>query len=234
MPGQPSSFAPPSGRLFSLVKNSDPLARENETSEFHSRLRTILSADEKSPSERLPAILQLGADQLDVEAGYLAEIDPAAATHTIAELNTPHPHIAQDDVTDLSATHCRIVLAEGRALAIQNASEQGWTGDSADDEFGVSTYFGAKVVVKKELYGTVCFVDRAPRTEPFDEEDAAALSLIVLGRLPKCIPWSCLRAWPSWARRQGSPYKCTSRSKSTSASSGASGGPSWRICRRRS
>jgi PAS domain S-box-containing protein len=91
----------------------------------------------------------------------------------------PHPTISRGDTSDLSTTYCRKVIAHNDALAVEDAPEQGLADDPAFQTFGLSMYLGAKVVVGEGLYGTVCFVDREPRVEPFSDSDAADLALIV-------------------------------------------------------
>ncbi|PSQ81190.1 MAG: hypothetical protein BRD41_03310 [Bacteroidetes bacterium QS_1_63_11] len=132
----------------------------------------------RSTSETLQSILHLGAEWLNVENGHLASIDMAEGTHVITEVGGPPSTIAQGNTTDLSTTYCRRVIARSRALAVENAPEQGWDGDPAYEEFELFTYLGSKVVVDGELYGTACFVDREPRAESVSDADAAALTLI--------------------------------------------------------
>jgi len=169
----------PSGVFFSVEGDSETLEEKIDNQEYRNRLDALLSDDEKSTSEKIQSMLQVGAEWLDVENGHLVRIDPADGTHTIMEVSGPHPVIKEGATADLSTTYCRKVIAQNDALAVGNAPEQGWNGDPAYDAFELSTYLGAKVVVNEELYGTVCFVDEKPRTKPFGESDAAALALLV-------------------------------------------------------
>ena len=166
------------GRLFSIEDDRTALMDTVEAPDYAARLDAIVADDDRRKSERLRALLQVGAEWFGVETGLLARVDPAAGTHTITEVYGPSP-AGSGTPADLSTTYARTVLAENAVLGVTNAPEQGWAGDAAYDRFGASTYLGAKVVVDGRLYGVVSFVDPAPRPDPFGEADAAALELLV-------------------------------------------------------
>ena len=175
-PDSPNGF-------FSVEEDRETLEATVEEDAYLDRLAEIGSAE--PPSDALHALLQLGTEWLDIEHAHLARIDLADGTHTIEDVSKPHPTVSQGDTRDLSRTFCRRVLANNAALAIEDATEEGWDTDPAYEEFGVSTYVGAKVVAGSEFYGTLCFVDREARTDPLSEAETAALGLLVrtAGRL---------------------------------------------------
>jgi len=168
------------GVYFSIREPPARLRQKVSAPGFFDRLETILSA-ERPISASLRALLQLGADFLEVENGHLSEIDPAAGTHTIVAMSGSHPALSQEETRDLSRTYCRRVLAQNAAMGLRRAPEQGWRDDPAYLEFGFSTYVGAKVLTEDRLYGTLCFVDRAARERELDTSDAALLGLLVEG-----------------------------------------------------
>jgi len=169
----------PSSLFFSTEADVESLEGKIENQVYRDRLDAIMEDPGKDASEKLNAILEVGAEWLGVENGHLVQIDPAAGTHTIVESSGEHPAITPGATTDLSNTYCRNVIAQNAALAVTDAPEQGFEGDPAFEAYELSTYFGAKVVVSSQLHGTACFVDREPRPEKGDESDAAALALLV-------------------------------------------------------
>lgn len=179
MLGTQQSLQKEPGVFLSVAIQEGPPEHEVGSQEYRRRLRHLLSGEERGPSEKIQAILALGTEWLGAENGHLTRIDPAEGTHRIVEVSGPHPKIRRGATTDLSETYCRKVVAGGDGLAVGRAEEQGWKEDPAYEEFGLSTYLSAKVLVHGHLYGTVCFVDREPREEPFREEEAGALELIV-------------------------------------------------------
>ena len=146
---------------------------------YRQQLRDILARDEAPSSDRIQEILQLGADRYGVELGLLVQIDQAGQTYTIDEVSTPHPDITRGLTGDLLSTYCRMVVNEQEPLAIDNAPEQGWSNDPAYQSSLLSTYIGTAVTTGDTVYGTVCFVDLAPREGSFD--DAARSFLERLG-----------------------------------------------------
>lgn len=55
------------------------------------------SGTEKGPSERIQALLQLGADQFGVENGHLTRIDPPEGSHSVVEVSSPYSEISSGD-----------------------------------------------------------------------------------------------------------------------------------------
>jgi len=160
---------------------STPLANGGTDQRYRELLHPILTDEERRRSEKIRAVLQLGADRLGVEHGHLTRIDPAAGTHQITEVSGPHPLVEQGAVIDLSKSFCRVVLAENEPLLLENAPEQGWADDPASEAFGFVTYLGTKVLANDQLYGTVCFVDQEGRNEAFTDADRALLEAIAQG-----------------------------------------------------
>lgn len=161
----------------SSVQRTSPEGEDTDDIQYLRRFRGIMRAEELSPFEKIRKLLDLGAERLGVEGGYLNRIDVEAAVHKTVGAGGPCP--AEGPATkDLWTTNCRAVLAEGKGLAIDDAEEQGWAEDPAYEKFGFSTYLGARVFASGELFGTVCFTDQSPREKPFDEADATFLALI--------------------------------------------------------
>jgi len=57
-------------------------------------------------------------------------------------------------------------------------AHESWADDPAYDEYGLSCYLGGRVELDGELYGTLCFTHREPRTEPFTESESQFVSLL--------------------------------------------------------
>lgn len=138
-----------------IERGGEPLAENAEHPARKSRLDEIVERSGEEASEKIQAILRLGAEWLGVENGHLAEIDPAAGTHTIAETSGEpsgehsgersgeHPPVDRGATADLPDTYCRHAIAEDSALAITDAAGQGFAEDRAYQACGLSTYFGA-------------------------------------------------------------------------------------------
>ena len=153
--------------------------------EYRHQLRKILAQQDKGADRRIQDILQLAADRFEVELGLLVQVDRSGETYTIDEVSAPCPEITRGLTGDLLSTYCRMVVVEEEPLALENAPEQGWAEDPAYQSSLLATYIGTEVLVNRESYGTVCFVDLEPRDMAFDEEDRTFLELIsnAMGRV---------------------------------------------------
>ena len=145
---------------------------------YPERLRSIFAESDRGSTTKIQAALRLGAEYFEVEHGHLVHVDPADGTHEIMEVSGPHPTIASGQKVDLSDTYCRLVIANGDTLLVDNTGRGEWSKDPARDLFELGCYLGAKVVVGTQFYGTLCFVDREPTGDPFDAEDRDFLELI--------------------------------------------------------
>ncbi len=81
------------------------------------------------------------------------------------------------DPVDLSEMYCEETIRSDDVLAIFDAAAEGWADHPSYREFGVGCYVGAKLFVDEKLYGTLCFLDREPREEPFTHAEKAFVDL---------------------------------------------------------
>jgi len=153
--------------------------RERELRESQAtlrRLHEITANPDLTTDERVQELLAFGAAELDVEIAFLSRIDPEAGEFEIIEAQGDHPLIQAGRESALEETYCRRVV-EGSDLpvAIQDAEAAGMADDPAYEKFGLGCYLGAEIVVNGDLYGTLCFADDDPRTEPFSDTEEALI-----------------------------------------------------------
>lgn len=187
-PREESSDLSPQGvNLLEKVLPSDDRSTGDEPGRhrYFVRFREILLDDGRAPSEKIQALLELGAERFGVDNGHLTRINADEGTYKIVKFGGASPPAELPITTDLSNTFCRRMLAEEKGMAVENAEEQGWASDPAYEKSGFSTYLGARVFAHGEFSGTVCFADQAARTESFGEEDTTFLTLLAeaIGRL---------------------------------------------------
>lgn len=187
-PTEESSDVSPQGvDLLEKVQPADDRSAGNEPDRYRYfvHFREILVDDERKAPEKIQVLLELGAERFGVENGHLTRIDADEGVHKVVKFGGADPPAELPITTDLSNTFCRRMLAEEKGMAIENAEEQGWASDPAYEKSGFSTYLGARVFAHGTFSGTVCFADRAARTESFGEEDTTFLTLLAeaIGRL---------------------------------------------------
>ncbi|WP_263785192.1 PAS domain S-box protein [Salinibacter grassmerensis] len=143
---------------------------------FREQVRRIIHADGLSSREKIRALLHAGTDRLGIEAGFLSRIDMAESTHRVVAATGGHPKVQAGAESDLTTTYCRKAITQSEVLCLEDAEQQGWETDPAYQEYGLSCYLGAKIIVEGQLYGTVCFGGQEPR--PSDPTDEAAMDLL--------------------------------------------------------
>ncbi|WP_435073132.1 sensor histidine kinase [Halorubrum sp. HHNYT27] len=136
----------------------------------------ITADQERSFEEKLPDLLDLGRSYLDVEAGFLTEIDDE--TQMIVDARGDNELLQSGQSCPLSKAYCRRTIDLDGALTVQHARVEGWEDDAAYEEFGLEAYIGAKVVVNREVYGTFCFADTEARDRPFSENEETFVELL--------------------------------------------------------
>lgn len=142
-------------RLYEIVRGSDP---------FEEKAREALA---------------LGEEYLAVDNGHLTRIDPET-DHWEAMVSTdpPNGQFPTGLQLELGKTYCRRTLEADGSVALSDATNQGWGDDPAYESHGLSCYHGTALVIDGEPYGTVCFVAREARSDPFSEVETMFAELL--------------------------------------------------------
>jgi hypothetical protein len=129
LPEEESSGLSPEARdLLEKISSADNRSTGDESDghRHFARFREIFLDDGRGASEKVQSLLELGAERLGVENGYLTRIDADEGVHTVVMFGGDRPPAELPIATDLSDTFCRRVLAEEKGMAIEDAEEQGW------------------------------------------------------------------------------------------------------------
>ena len=123
--------------------------------------------------------LELGERYLGADNGHLTRIDPETK-HWEATVST--------DLSDgefptglelnLETTYCRRTIEAENPIALHDAPNQGWADDPAFEAHGLHCYHGTTLMLDEEPYGTVCFVSKEPRAEPYSTGETLFAELI--------------------------------------------------------
>jgi hypothetical protein len=129
--------------------------------------------------QRLESALAAESDHLEVPCWFLTNVDVDAERQEIVCTSDTIVSLDEGDTVPLSETYCRKTIASpSGTLAVDNAGAEGWADDPAYQRFGLDTYVGSTIEFDGERHGTLCFVDSAPREEPFDETAVAFVELL--------------------------------------------------------
>ncbi len=167
------------GELADAVDDLASTLRERErteqvTEKYRPRLYRIASDASLDDEVKVRRLLELGCDHLGAASGFVSRIDGSSGRY---EIRTVHGSdlVSEGSETDISNTYCRDTVESDDIRSVYDAS----TADGMDSEFSnVGWYLGGKLTVRGEVYGTLCFVGRDPRDEPFTPAEKAIVGLI--------------------------------------------------------
>jgi len=141
------------------------------------RLYQILSDPTQPNDAKITDLLRLGCERLGMENGHVVRIDTETRRHEI-EAVAGSALVEADVVSDLDRTFCRKTLEEDQLLAVQDATTDEWADDPAAQAWNINCYVGSKLYVQTDVFGTLCFVDRSARSQPFDTAALAFVDLL--------------------------------------------------------
>jgi nitrogen-specific signal transduction histidine kinase len=127
--------------------------------------------------ERVDDLLRIGQRVLGTPYGTLSCV---RGDEYVFEVVRSPGDIEVGDVVDLWATNCEWVVLTAETLVLANVAENApeLTDKTGYDEWGITCYLGTPVVVDDEVYGTFCFYDTEPRTEPFSDWEITLVDLM--------------------------------------------------------
>ncbi|ADQ65694.1 pas domain s-box [Halogeometricum borinquense DSM 11551] len=140
------------------------------------RMYRITADREAAFEEKVSALLELGADYLDVPYGFLTRIQDG--TQTIIESVGDHELLQPGETGPLSKAYCRKTVIEDELVSVQNSEAEGWEDDPAYERYELGCYIGAKVIVNEDLFGTLCFAGTASRKQAFSHGEEAFVELL--------------------------------------------------------
>ncbi|AKH98407.1 sensor histidine kinase [Halanaeroarchaeum sulfurireducens] len=125
-----------------------------------------------SRTELMDQILDIGAEYLGANHGFVSDIDVSDNRwEIIASTDGPDGPYPEGLVEELGTTLCRHTIDQGEPLALHDVPGQGFEDDIAYQRHGMDLYHGAAIRVRDEIFGTICFVSGESRDEPFTETE---------------------------------------------------------------
>ncbi|WP_255169978.1 sensor histidine kinase [Natrononativus amylolyticus] len=175
------------GLLEARVRRAVGSARASEASRprrrgsrswaaFYGSLYEVSSDADLEFEEKLEHLLSFGSEYLGVELGFLTRIEDG--TQTVEVAVGDHELLQNGSQYPLSEAYCRKTIETDGLLGVHDALAAGWEGDPAYEAFDLGCYIGGRVTVDGALYGTLCFADTDPQTEPFTGPERTAVELL--------------------------------------------------------
>lgn len=146
--------------------------------EARQELYAIMQAD-ATFEEKSNQALDLGERYLQVDNVHLTQIDEETDHwEALFSTDTADGQFPPGLELDLGTTYCRRTIQAESPIALHDASNQGWADDPAFQEHGIHCYHGTTLIIKKEPFGTICFVGEDPREEAFSESETMFAELL--------------------------------------------------------
>lgn len=143
--------------------------------EYREQIYDILSDPTVPIATRIDEALEVGVDYLDVSIGFFTRIEDDV--QKIVQSTGNHTLIQPGETCPLDDAYCRRTIEIESPLAIQDADASSAVADSAVETFGLGAYIGARILVKNEVYGTICFADTESRETDFTAAESYFVEL---------------------------------------------------------
>jgi len=138
----------------------------------------IVSAKDLTFNEQVSRLLSIGREVLGTDAGVVSRRE--GEEYVFEAIQDPTAEIEPGDRVPLEQTNCERAIVTEETLVLEDIAR------AAPDhpecvpvaESGVACYLGTPVIVDGDVYGTFCFYDREPRTEPFSDWEISLVELL--------------------------------------------------------
>jgi len=138
----------------------------------------VASAKDLSFEQRVDRMLSTGCDVLQTEYGALSHVE--GEEYVFDVVHDPTGGTQAGDRVQLDQTNCERAIVTEQTLVLEDVAREApeLTDRTGFTEQGISCYLGTPVVVDGEVYGTFCFYDDEPRTEPFTDWEITIVELL--------------------------------------------------------
>ncbi|MEO0942300.1 MAG: response regulator, partial [Cyanobacteria bacterium J06642_12] len=172
------SVCDPSGAILyyeGTARDITPLKRAQlELQERESAIRdlyAIAAASERTFTERLQLLLEMGCRRFDLESGILFRL--SGDRHTAIASVEPNGAVIDGNSLDVALAYCQETLRANKPVGLEQACDlNGETNPS------FATYFGTPVTVEGIPYGTLNFYSLTPRSTAFSRFERELLQLM--------------------------------------------------------
>lgn len=143
------------------------LSVEEARQRLYETLREDIPFDQKARTA-----LELGKQCLGTDGGILTQIDNEN-NHWEAAITTG---TAVEDTSlkrelDLRETYCSETVGGNTPVTIHDATNEEWVDTPEFEMGGFHTYLGVPLILDEDAYGTICFIAKESRTDPFSDAE---------------------------------------------------------------
>jgi len=135
-----------------------------------------LTTTDLPTEQQIRQAIDIGREFLGVDNGVLSYT--GEGRYEVVQTNIESGPYAGGGVVDIDGTWCRHVVETGETIGFADATDSEYRGDRAIETTGLHCYVGAKVDIDGETYGTLCFSDGEPRSDPITDRERDFVSLL--------------------------------------------------------
>jgi GAF domain-containing protein/DNA-binding CsgD family transcriptional regulator len=157
--------------MRTLVERTRAKAKLEDRERYLRALYDVTADPDRSFEEQLDAVFELGCEELGLELGGMARIDPATDAFELEYVSDDNDYMVPGASLGLSEMYCRFVADADSAVGVESAEVCDMKESTACREFGVESYIGTRVDVDSGLDRALFFVGSEPREEAFTDGD---------------------------------------------------------------
>jgi PAS domain S-box-containing protein len=136
----------------------------------------IVTDTQRTTSQHITDLLELGATYLDLDIGILAEID--GSEYTVRHVVDPAETIEAGDTFDLTDTYCSLVYDADGPVSFHSVDAGGVKEHPAYQKQGLESYTGVPVFVGGHRYGTLNFSRPDARETPITDTEESFVRIM--------------------------------------------------------
>jgi len=142
-------------------------------------LTNIAALGEGSLIDQMRNALRLGCATLGLEFGIISKIDQENGIYEVLVQNSPADTLSDHQQFPFFRTCCHLTLKKGALLSIPHMGDADYSGHPCHVDSSLESYIGVPLYVDGEIYGTLDFSSRNPRsTRAFLNEDTNLVRLL--------------------------------------------------------
>ena len=163
-------------RTQQLVALNETLSQQSE------RLRALYETTSKaglSLEDQINAMLRHGCRFLGMEMGRVCHINTSEKTNTFIYVHCePGLNVKPGTRVKLEDSFCSIAVNNDEPTAISHVAQSEYRASRCYEFSHLEAYIAAQIRIRGEVFGTVNFASRTPRSVPFGARDYDLLKLI--------------------------------------------------------
>ncbi|WP_417804578.1 diguanylate cyclase [Thalassospira lucentensis] len=156
------------------MSTDTPAAGQKAAEHVLHRLQRITSSQELDFTQRVDAILHLGADHFGLPIGIFSKID--GEIYDVVQAIHPENEVKAGMRFDLGETYCCYVVAADDVCGFHHVAESEIKTHPCYKSFALEAYLGAPIMVDGVRFGTLNFSSPSP-TRPFSGQDIEIVRL---------------------------------------------------------